>query len=218
MAEIGADIETAEPRGSAAGHMHLVGGRLCLDFANTVDWRTGPNRQEWLNGYADLVAWGRHAGALTGAEADGMLAEARRHPAAAAAALARAIALREAIAAVFQAAACGTPPQAGDLAALNAALASALAHARVVPAGDGYAWAWAAGAGTLDRVLWPVARSAAELLTSPDLARVRECAGEPCGWLFLDTSRNRSRRWCTMEGCGNRAKARRHYARRRGAE
>ena len=67
--------------------------------------------------------------------------------------------------------------------------------------------------GALDRPLWPVLRSAAALLTSDDIARIRECAAERCAWLFIDHSRNRSRRWCDMRDCGNRAKARRHYAR-----
>ena len=69
----------------------------------------------------------------------------------------------------------------------------------------------------LDRVTWWVARSAAELMTSPDLPFVRECASYDCGWLFMDTTKNRSRRWCDMSTCGNRAKGRRHYERKRAA-
>jgi predicted RNA-binding Zn ribbon-like protein len=65
----------------------------------------------------------------------------------------------------------------------------------------------------LDRVLWEAAASAADLLTSPDLARVKTCPGAGCAWLFLDRSRNGTRRWCDMSVCGNRAKARRHYSR-----
>lgn len=90
-----------------------------------------------------------------------------------------------------------------------------MGQARVLAVGPGFAWTWPEEAADLARPLWPVARSAAELLTSPDLGRVHECLGDNCGWLFLDTSRNRRRTWCSMEGCGNRAKARRHYARRR---
>jgi predicted RNA-binding Zn ribbon-like protein len=84
--------------------------------------------------------------------------------------------------------------------------------------GERWRWRWAGDAESepaLDRVLWPVARSAAELLTSDDLAAVRECAAPDCRWLFLDRSRNRSRRWCAMATCGNRSKARRHYRRGR---
>ncbi len=86
-----------------------------------------------------------------------------------------------------------------------------------MPAGGGFAWEWDAGGDVLARPLWALARSAADLLTSPRLSRVRECPGEDgCGWLFLDTSKNGSRRWCSMQGCGSRAKARRYAGRRRG--
>ena len=64
--------------------------------------------------------------------------------------------------------------------------------------------------------LWPIARSAADLLVSPDFARVTQCDGSGCTWLFLDHSRTRNRRWCSMQSCGNRAKARRHYHRSKG--
>ncbi|MBI2081511.1 MAG: CGNR zinc finger domain-containing protein, partial [candidate division NC10 bacterium] len=102
-----------------------------------------------------------------------------------------------------------------DLAVLNAALAEALPLLGLVPEGNGFTWEWTANGQRLDRMLWPVARSAAELLTSGELARVRECEAESCAWLFMDRSRNRSRRWCDMKTCGNRTKARRHYERKR---
>jgi predicted RNA-binding Zn ribbon-like protein len=102
-----------------------------------------------------------------------------------------------------------------DVEHVNAALHEALPHLRVARHGGGYAWDWADGGKPLMAPLRPIARSAAELLTSDDLARVRECDGAACTWLFLDQSRNRSRRWCSMESCGNRAKARRHYHRNR---
>jgi predicted RNA-binding Zn ribbon-like protein len=201
--------------GSRAGMANLVGGRLCLDFANTADWHASGHPEEWLTSYADLVAWGRHVGVLSPHQVRLLEGEALGRPTEAAAVLRRAIALREAIYRLFTAVALGQGVDAADLAALNQALSDALARARVVPAGAGFAWDWDGPAGALDRVLWPVARSAAELLTSDERARVRQCAGDPCGWLFLDTSKNRSRRWCTMDSCGNRAKARRHYARTR---
>jgi len=83
--------------------------------------------------------------------------------------------------------------------------------------GDGFAWDWHEADGALELPIWIVARSASTLLVSQGLRRVRECAGEKCDWLFLDASRNRSRRWCDMAACGNRAKAQRNYARRRGS-
>jgi predicted RNA-binding Zn ribbon-like protein len=88
-------------------------------------------------------------------------------------------------------------------------------HARLIPGANGaLAWDWEDEGGSADLMLWPIARSAADVLTSPrELARVRQCPGAGCGWVFLDETKNRSRRWCDMDVCGNRAKARRHYAR-----
>lgn len=101
------------------------------------------------------------------------------------------------------------------LAALNAAATRVLGKARLAPAGGRYRWAW--GGEGLEVPLWAVARSAAELLTSQELDRVRVCEGHGCDWVFLDASRAGRRRWCSMENCGNRAKARRHYQRERAA-
>ena len=202
--------------GTRVGNLKLTGGALCLDFANTVDSRGRADSLEYLNNYADLVAWGRHAGVLAANQETGLLIAAAARPAEAAAVLARAREVREAIFRLFAALADGQPAGAGDLDVLNSALVDAAAHARLAPAATGFVWIWVAVEESLDSVLWPVLRSAADLLTSVDLARVHECEGVGCGWLFVDTSRNGRRRWCTMEGCGNRAKAQRYYRRRRG--
>lgn len=187
----------------------LFGGRPCLDFANTVDPRHGQDRRELLHSYTDLLSWSRAATGMSD-ELATRLATASQGEQAAASVLERGLRLREAIYRLF------AGPGAGDadLATLNQELSEAMEHARVVRAEPGFRWTWP-DTDDLARPLWPVARSAAKLLTSPELERVRECLGENCGWLFLDTSRNRRRTWCSMEGCGNRAKARRHYARRR---
>lgn len=199
---------------SSAAAPDSAGIGLCLDFANTVSPHDGAHVDDRLRAYADLLAWGQEAGILTDEGARNLAAAAAR-PAETAAVLAAAIALREAIYRVLSAVAGGRAPADDDLATLNDALARAAPHQRVVPTDGGFAWAWAGDADALDRVLWPVARSAADLLTSARLDRLRECAGEDCNWLFLDLSRNRSRRWCDMKECGNRAKARRFYQRRR---
>jgi predicted RNA-binding Zn ribbon-like protein len=203
-------------RRSALETLELVGGRLCLDFTNTVGTHGPDNPYEYLNGDADLVGWSVHARAISVAEAQTLLDRAGAEPATAANVVRRAIALREAIYRIFsaQVAARGIPST--DLDLLNAELARAMAHARVETIPGGLAWSWGK-TGDLDRVLWPVARSAAELLTAPELERVGECAGEQCEWLYLDVSKNRSRRWCDMRNCGNRAKVRRHYERVRKA-
>jgi predicted RNA-binding Zn ribbon-like protein len=190
----------------------LVGGRLCLDFTNTIGRHPPEPLNEWLHDYADLVWWSRRAGVLEEGEAEALFARARDEPARAAGVFARAIALREAVYRILSAAAAEREAAEEDLGTLNRELSSALCHLRVRAEGEGFAWGWEEGGG-LDRPLWPVARDAAELLVSDDLARVGGCCGEDCDWLYLDTSRNRSRRWCTMADCGNRAKARRHYHR-----
>jgi predicted RNA-binding Zn ribbon-like protein len=198
-------------------HAHtvdIIGGELCLAFTDTVDWRKSDHPEELLNSYADLVSWGQDVGALTGDEADHLLQQAERRRTEAKAVLERAIALREAMYRVFVAVAVERSPESQDLKMLNGALSETLARLRIIPTAEGLAWNWADPDAALDRMLWPVVRSAADLLTSERLDRVGQCPG--CGWLFLDSSRNRSRRWCTMEVCGNRAKARRHYERTRG--
>ena len=206
--------DTRKPAGPR--RLRLLGGRLPLDFANTVDPRHGEGAHDFIAGYADLLTWGEHAGAITAGQSQRLLRQAKPRPAEARAALDAALALREALYALFSSAAAGLPPPLDALQTLNVALARALAQSRLTPLGNGCAWSWNEDPAALDRPLWPIARAAADLLTAPELARVRECPAEDgCGWLFLDTSKNGSRRWCSMEGCGNRAKARRHYARGR---
>lgn len=200
---------------SPAGALNLVGGRLCLDFTNTIDGRNGRERVEYLNSYADLVAWSCHTDITTEAQAQRLLDAGERDAAAAAAVLRCALTLREALYRIFSEAG-RSAARARDLVAFNEALSAGMARARIVQTPEGFAWGWDRTGDALDQMLWPVVRSAAELLTSSDLARVRECPGKDsdCAWLFLDSSKNHSRRWCNMGSCGNRAKARRHYARR----
>jgi predicted RNA-binding Zn ribbon-like protein len=196
-----------------AGNMKLLAGSLCLDFANTANWHKSEQPVELLNSYTDLIDWSRHAAVLNEREAETLLHEATVNPTDAETVRARAIELREAIYRIFTAIADERRPEVEDLELLNSALGPALANARIVEGQDGFTWDWAGDRLSLDRMLWPVARSAAELLSSAQLDRARQCADEKCGWLFLDMSRNRSRRWCSMEYCGNRNKARNYYHR-----
>ena len=188
------------------------GGALCLDFANTLGDRPQALKER-LRGLDDLLRWAWEAGILDDAERARLVLEAARHPRSAREALSRAIALREAVYRVFSALAAGRAPGHADLEGINRDLGLALRHLRVEATEDGFGWAWSRPGAGFGHVVWPVARSAAELLTSPDTVRVRECAEESCGWLFLDRSHARRRRWCDMKICGNRAKARRHYRR-----
>ncbi len=204
---------SAPPEGKGPA-FEFSGGKLCLDFANTVSNHTPDRPGERLTSYARLVSWGRLAGALTEEQAHRLLKEAARRPSDAASTLEWAIALREAIYRIFSAAAARRSPEPSDLAMLNAAL-KAMSMSQIIQANGGFVWTWKEDEEALDRMVWPVVRSAAELLTSGELSLVRECASETCGWLFMDNSRNRSRRWCDMKSCGNRAKVRRYYHRRK---
>jgi predicted RNA-binding Zn ribbon-like protein len=205
-----------EPALAAAGRFALGSGAVCLDFANTWGDRERPESDR-LTSYPSLLAFAAQAGLVGRREAATLLRGAGEAPAGAAAALAVARRLRDALYGVFAAQARGRRVPAADLDTLNTALRAALPHLEVRRRGGRYAWAWQDRT-HLASPLRPIARSAAELLTGADLGRVRECDGATCTWLFLDQSRNRSRRWCSMESCGNRAKAQRHYHRQREAD
>jgi predicted RNA-binding Zn ribbon-like protein len=196
--------------------LHRVGGRLCLDFANTSSGRGTDRYRDHLTSYEALLAWAADAGSLDAAGAAALRALAAAQPGEARQVLAGATALRETIHRIFAALAAGDPAPTVDLAALNAWLARAMGETRIVATATGFGWDWAA-ARSLDSLLWPIVRSAAETLTATPQGRIRQCPGEDCGWLFLDTSKGGRRRWCDMSTCGNRSKARRHYRRRRGA-
>ena len=197
-----------------AAILPLIGGPLCLNFTNTAHGRGTGDHTDNLVDYSALIAWSRHAEAIGADEADQLLATAARHPRAAEAVRRRAIELRERLHRCFLALNHGSRPEAEDLAGINEELTHALPHVRLKPDGGGFSWAWD-DQPALDRVLWPIVRSATQLLTAPELPRVKQCAGRGCSWLFLDTSKNGSRRWCEMEVCGSRAKARAYYARRK---
>jgi predicted RNA-binding Zn ribbon-like protein len=190
----------------------LLGGELCLDFANTASWevQTQPNRN--LKTYADLLRWSLQLNSLTKGEAERFLRESRRQAKQADSVMEAARQFQDTIYRVFSSYIDHKNPRARDLEMLNQALSEALTHQRIVLKNEGFQWVWDDQEIRLDRVLWPILRSAADLLTSERLHRVKKCGG--CGWLFLDNN-NGTRRWCTMRVCGNRAKARRHYARTR---
>lgn len=190
----------------------LSGGLLCLDFVNTLGDRAD-EPEEHLGDYGDLLDFARQAGAMPGTEVEELAAEAGTDPSHASDVTAHAVRFREVLYRVFRAVAVGESPDDGDLERLNEVLVEGLAKARLVREGGAYRWSWAGDCSCLERPLWQVAHSAADLLASNELDRVRVCDADTCEWLFLDESRNRSRRWCDMSTCGNRAKARRHYER-----
>lgn len=198
-----------------AGDIRLIGGRLCLDFVNTVDSHLKTSPKEYLHSYDDFVTWSEHAGVLAADVGHYLGQEAAGRPEEAALILNRALILRSALYRIFSAIAGEHMPAQADHAVVNDTLAAIPPRSRIIQNTTGYSWEWPGAAAVLARPLWVVAWSAADLLTAPELIQVRECTSEQCSWLFLDTSHNRSRRWCSMEDCGNRTKAQRHYARHR---
>lgn len=188
----------------------LVGGRLCLDFCNTMRGSERTDDNDYLTAYPDLIAWGEQAELIGPTEAKRILADAAKDAACAERALLAARRLREAMFRAFLAEAEGRGAAERDLAEINRVLAEGNARRKLQPAVKGACWAWDEVPASLDAILWPIAWSAGELLTSSQLERVKRCDG--CLWLFHDGSRNRSRRWCDMRDCGNVAKVRRHRA------
>jgi predicted RNA-binding Zn ribbon-like protein len=195
---------------------HLGAGALCLDFANTVSWRRSSTPIERLQTYADLAAWAGQLELVSRGDQRRLRRMMAIHPRDAERTLAQARALRETIFAIFAAISEDRSPDAGDLRALEGWLKRAMAHSRLAAAHGRYQWVPATDAG-LAQVLYRVALSAAALLGSDQTARIGQCAGRQCRWLWLDRTRNRSRRWCDMAVCGNRAKARRYAARLSGS-
>lgn len=193
------------------------GGAPPLDFVNTVSSRRCEGERDLLDEYGDLIAWGRQAELIDKPRAAALRRIAVKQPARAARTLDRARKLRETLYRILTAISGGGRPGRQDIGILNDFLKDAMGHLCLEDTTEGPRWCWRPGEVTLDSILWPIARSAADLLTSPDLERVSECDASECHWLFLDRSRNRSRRWCDMKSCGNRTKVRRHYLKKRGA-
>jgi predicted RNA-binding Zn ribbon-like protein len=192
----------------------FTAGSLCLDFTNALGRRLEAPVDS-IRAYSDLVAWAVQAGILAPSQGQRLLERAGREPERAADTVRRAAHLREGTYLAFSRLAGGRPPPEEELQTINRLLAEALPHLRLRQAESRCRWEWLVPEGTVDQMLWPVVRSAAELLTSDRVERVRECASETCSWLFLDASRNGRRKWCDMASCGNRAKARRYYERHR---
>jgi predicted RNA-binding Zn ribbon-like protein len=196
--------------------LRLAGGALCLDLANTVDPREGEPGVDYLDEPAAIAAWGAHAAALHAGDARRLQDALAADPASAAAALGRLRDLREAIHRAFRAIATGTAPADDDLDGIRATWVAGAAAARLARRGAGYALVPRDPAAP-DRVAWAAAVSALELLGSDRLGRVHRCASDDCGWLFLDRSRSGTRRWCSMDTCGARAKVRAYDRRQRDA-
>ena len=202
-------------RNTSVHDLELVAGDASLDLANTMSPRFGDRSQDHLRNYQDLLVWVLRAGELSAAEAARLAKLARADPAAAAGALARIKGLREAIYAVFSAVAENQARPAESFERLREAVDRAGRHRVLHPLREGGArWAWQDEPADLGAIGDHLAWGAAELLVDPArLARIKECPGENCGWLFVDTTKNAGRMWCSSRDCGNRSKIHRYRQR-----
>ena len=202
----------------AGVEFQIVAGELCLDFINTLDYRAFPDRRkELLATYQDLADWAARAGAVSAARRTALLRAAGEHPRTAQQAWGKSIELRECLYRIIDSARHNRPALADDLVAFNSYRAEAFSNQELKPTRGGFRLDWEEDPSQLDSVLWPIVRSASDLLTSTDIKNVHECDMDTCRWLFVDRSKNHRRRWCDMKTCGNRAKARKFYRRQAGA-
>jgi len=194
-----------------------MGGAVCLDFVNTLDDRFSAEPKELLKHYVDLARFAEDTGILGDAQVDRLMTRSMQRPEEAKRALASAFQLREAISEIFYALARKKPVPAASLVILNQHMQEAAQHLGLVAGRQHFEWKFESDSYDLFAPLWPIARDAAELLASDRLEYVRACASKTCEWLFLDESKNHRRRWCDMTKCGNRAKVKRFYTRRKKA-
>ena len=197
-----------------------IGGDPAIDLVNTVDWTSRGPEQDRLTDYGRLTRWAEGAGLLSPKAAASLRARAEARPREAEAAHRLALRLREVLSRLFGAIAQGELH--GDpLNDFNGLLGRALEGMRVAPAGKrarkgrGLELGWHDLEKSLDSIVWPVVWSAASLIVSEEAPRIRICGGADCGWMYVDRSRNKLRRWCQMQTCGTREKSRRRYKRMR---
>jgi len=212
--EPAATISSEESR---AGSLPLIGKELALDFANTASGRGSATHLDHLLRPEHVVAWAHHAGVLTATDGEKVVRAANGNRRLAAKLLTHALELRDLIYSIGTAVASGHDPDAASVHRLTQIHGECIAHSRLQPVGGTFVWTWDPLDAPLQAILGPIALSALTLLTQADLTRIKQCRGDSCGWLFFDITKNKSRRWCEMEVCGNRAKQKRFHARQRRA-
>jgi predicted RNA-binding Zn ribbon-like protein len=194
-----------------ASNFKLLGGVPCLDFVNTKNWHADEKPYDFFGSYSGLLQWSLQLALITPSQAEQLFNLAEQQTQRAQTVLEQTQQLRKTIYDLFFDIANGQELSDIELDRFNSAWRKSLASMQVRPIQKTFRWEWMGSDNTLDSMLWPVLHSAAELLISEKLNRVRNCEG--CGWLFLDTTKGGRRRWCDMSICGNRAKSKRHYAR-----
>jgi len=201
-----------------AGEFDLTSGALALDFVNTLSGRYDDEPRDGLRSYDELLSFARGVDCIDASETGALAQLALRFPDEAARALADATRMREVLFVIFSSVAAGHTPLQVDLNRIGPCLTRAAGQRRLHVQDGRVALGWEPigdEPAFLERPLWSIVQDAVDLLVHGELDRVRECAADDCGWLFIDTTRNRSRRWCSMQTCGNRAKVSSFRARKR---
>jgi len=197
-------------RDPARAALQFFGGRVCLDFANTLDWRTSEEPQELIPDYRALLAWSGRRGTLAPRAIANLKSRAAADPGRTKATMMQALSLRAEIWKIADDLGESLSP---DLTAMNKLLLETPAQPQLLE--DGEIYVYDLNGRELAEPLWPVLWSLAAVLTSSDATRLGCCQARGCGWFYVDESPNRTRQWCSSEVCGNRERARRAYIKRR---
>ena len=200
-----------------AGSLALVAGDLALDFANTESGRGSDHHLNHLKSATDVLTWAKHANVISVAVAEQGCKQVKEQKQLADNLLRRAVCLRQTVYDISSSLVQGVQPRDDILEALAGHHCETMSHARLKQHGSRYAWSWNCDEELGAAVLGPIVQAAINLLTHQDRSRIKQCGGNQCGWLFVDTSKNNSRCWCDMRVCGNRSKVKAMRARKRQA-
>jgi predicted RNA-binding Zn ribbon-like protein len=193
--------------------MRLDGGTFCLDFVNTIPDRVDGSNRDHLGNFNDLIYWARKAKVIDNAGFSALEKSGGTNERKAKDFFTEAVNLRTLIYAIFQPVSQGHKVKPADLDAFNKLGSRYFSFLGISAQKDGFAEQWNFETGNFHAVTAPIFKSAYELLLSDKLGRVKECPN--CGWLFLDTTKNGRRRWCSMQDCGSNVKALEYYYRKK---
>jgi predicted RNA-binding Zn ribbon-like protein len=188
--------------------IRLDGGNLSLNFVNTIHDRYEEPLEDYLHNYLDLITWANFADAINSSQKKRLLQRSRENQEEANQVYKDSIQLREAIYQCVVSLINRDEVPAVNMQVINQWVSKAFSNLELAQLDNSFVLDWKAENSGLESVLWPIIRSFADLVTSDDRGRIKQCSN--CGWVFVDNSKNKSRRWCSMETCGNRVKAQRH--------
>ncbi len=195
--------------------LNLIADNVCVDFVNTVERGVRYQHQDWIGSYDAFLLWSRKAGLIDSDEFTCLKTQSSANRRKASRVFEKVLRLRALLRGIFAAISSGSTISTTTIKELNEFLTEAHLARKLEWVDQRAVWRWRADSVAMERPLWTLVMAAADLLTGGNVECVRKCANPQCSWMFVDTSKNKRRRWCEMEVCGNQAKARGHYARYR---